>query len=104
MHSDSIESYGRPGESLDQTRARLRGVVDHADADAITTALNGIAGGAEFMRKSIEVFAGRQAAMNWMTAPAIGLGSQRPVDLFADGDTRQAVVDYLGRLEYGVWS
>ena len=24
--------------------------------------------------------------------------------VFGDGDTRQAVVDYLGRLEYGVWS
>ena len=104
MNNESIESYGRPGESLDQTRERLRAVVDQADADALETVLSGIVGGAEFMTRAADVFGGRLAAADWMTAPAVGLGGKVPVALFTSDETRQDMLDYLGRLEYGGWS
>ncbi|MCK9687324.1 hypothetical protein [Scleromatobacter humisilvae] len=91
MNVDSVESYRQPGESLNQTRARLRAVVDQADADALESVLSGIPGGAEFMDR---------AAVNWTTARAIGLNRQRHLDMYMNDDIRQLLVDYLSRLEW----
>ncbi len=104
MSNDHIEAYRRPGESLDEVRARLRAVVDQADSDVLNAVLSGIEGAADFMAKAAEVFGGHQAAVDWMTAPAIALGRKRPLDLFESTETRQDMLDYLGRLEYDVWS
>ena len=40
----------------------------------------------------------------WMLNPAMGLNRQRPVDLLLTEEGVQQLHDFLGRLEYGVYS
>jgi putative toxin-antitoxin system antitoxin component (TIGR02293 family) len=59
---------------------------------------------AETMAKATEIFGGKSQAVAWMNKPATGLGGQRPVDLMRTAQGTELVNDFLGRLEYGVYS
>jgi len=59
---------------------------------------------AELYADALAVFEDHSAAMRWLTAPAFGLGGDRPIDYAAtDAGTRE-VRDLLGRIEHGVFS
>ena len=59
---------------------------------------------AETLAKASEVFGGQEAAEHWMVKPAMGLDGQRPIDLLQTLQGAELVNDFLGRLEYGVYS
>ena len=59
---------------------------------------------AETMAKATEIFGGKSQAVAWMNKPATGLDGQRPVDLMRTAQGTELVNDFLGRLEYGVYS
>ena len=40
----------------------------------------------------------------WMVKPAMGLNGQRPIDLLSTEEGVQQLHDFLGRLEYGVYT
>jgi hypothetical protein len=102
--ADSITTYRREGESLAQTRERLRAVVDHSDDLAFAAHIRKTEGGSVILAKAIEVFGSREAVRAWWTKPAIGLGNYAAEELVASADGRQRVIDLLSRLEVGVYS
>ena len=59
---------------------------------------------ARVLAMAAEIFGSRQAAEAWLSKPALGLDWQRPVDLLATEPGSQIVVDFLVRLDYGVYS
>lgn len=59
---------------------------------------------AETLARACDVFGGQEEAERWMSAPAIGLDGQRPVNLLRTLQGAELVNDFLGRLEYGVYS
>jgi putative toxin-antitoxin system antitoxin component (TIGR02293 family) len=50
------------------------------------------------------VFGSLETAECWLKQPAIGLGQKCPIDLLATLAGRKVVVDYLTRIEYGVYT
>ena len=59
---------------------------------------------AETLARASEVFGTRETAEEWLTKPAIGLNSERPIDLLQTVQGTELVNDFLIRLEYGVYS
>lgn len=59
---------------------------------------------AETLAKASEVFGGKEAAERWLVKPAMGLDSQRPIELLQTLQGAELVNDFLGRLEYGVYA
>jgi len=59
---------------------------------------------AEILAKATEVFGSQQEAEQWLERPAIGLDQRRPIDLLATPAGVKIVEDFLGRLEYGVYT
>lgn len=59
---------------------------------------------AETLAKATEIFGGQEEAEHWMNKPAMGLDGQRPIDLLQTVQGAELVNDFLGRLEYGVYS
>jgi len=59
---------------------------------------------AETLAKATEIFGGQEEAERWMNKPAMGLDGQRPIDLLQTVQGAELVNDFLGRLEYGVYS
>jgi len=59
---------------------------------------------AETLAKATEIFGSREEAERWMSRPAMGLDGQRPIDLLRTVQGAELVGDFLGRLEYGVYS
>jgi putative toxin-antitoxin system antitoxin component (TIGR02293 family) len=51
-----------------------------------------------------EVFEDRQAAMDWLRHPQVGLGGRTPLELAMTEPGAREVENLLGRLEYGVVS
>lgn len=49
------------------------------------------------------VFGSRSHAVEWFNKPARGLDYQPPCGVIVDEHGYQTVVDYLGRIEYGVY-
>ncbi len=58
----------------------------------------------ELVDRAASVFGGLDEAWAWMDRPAIGLDQQRPVELMKSARGREAVADYLTRIEYGVYT
>ena len=46
----------------------------------------------------------QEEAEQWLKRPAIGLDRQRPIDLLTTPAGLKLVEDYLGRLEYDVYT
>jgi putative toxin-antitoxin system antitoxin component (TIGR02293 family) len=59
---------------------------------------------AETLAKATEIFGGKEEAERWMSKPAMGLDDQRPIDLLQTVQGAELVNDFLGRLEYGVYT
>jgi putative toxin-antitoxin system antitoxin component (TIGR02293 family) len=59
---------------------------------------------AEVMARGAAVFGSQEAALAWLTAPALGLDGRAPIDLMASGAGAELVKDLLTRLEYGVYA
>jgi putative toxin-antitoxin system antitoxin component (TIGR02293 family) len=59
---------------------------------------------AEVLAKATAVFGSGEAAEQWLERPAIGLNQRRPIDLLATPAGMELVEDFLGRLEYGVYT
>lgn len=101
---ESLSSYRREGETLSQTPERLRHVVERADRDAFVAALRNTAVGRSILEMAVSVFGSKAAARTWMTSPAIGLGGRSAAELLGTDEGRQQLLDYLGRLDLGVYS
>ena len=100
---ESLSTYRREGESLLQTRDRLRRVVEEADRDAFVATLRTTVIGRSIFEKAVSVFGNRAAVLTWMTSPAIGLGGRSATELFVTEEGRQQLLDYLERLDLGVY-
>jgi putative toxin-antitoxin system antitoxin component (TIGR02293 family) len=59
---------------------------------------------AEILARAATLFGSRAAAEQWLEQPAIGLDHRRPIDLMATPAGLELVEDYLGRIEYGVYT
>lgn len=59
---------------------------------------------AETIAKAAEVFGGLEQAEKWMGKPAMGLDGSRPIEMLQTVQGAEVVNDFLGRLEYGVYS
>ena len=59
---------------------------------------------AEILAKATEVFGSQQEAEQWLERPAIGLDRRRPIELLSTPAGVELVEDFLGRLEYGVYT
>ncbi len=54
--------------------------------------------------RATEIFGSREEAVQWLERPALGLDQQRPIDLLQTPAGIKLVEDFLGRLEYGVYT
>ena len=59
---------------------------------------------AETLAKATDIFGGKEQAEHWMSKPAMGLDGQRPIDLLQTLQGAELVNDFLGRLDYGVYT
>ena len=59
---------------------------------------------AEILAKATRALGSQEEAEQWLKRPAIGLDRQRPVDLLTTPAGVKLVEDYLGRLEYDVYT
>ena len=59
---------------------------------------------AETIAKAAEVFGGLEQAEEWMGKPSMGLDGSRPIEMLQTVQGAEVVNDFLGRLEYGVYS
>jgi putative toxin-antitoxin system antitoxin component (TIGR02293 family) len=59
---------------------------------------------AEILAKATEVLGSQEEAELWLQRPATGLDQRRPIDLLATPAGTEIVQDFLGRLEYGVYT
>jgi putative toxin-antitoxin system antitoxin component (TIGR02293 family) len=59
---------------------------------------------AEILAKATAVLGSQEEAERWLQQPAMGLDQRRPIDLLATPAGVEIVEDFLGRLEYGVYT
>jgi len=59
---------------------------------------------AEILAKAARVLGSQEEAERWLKRPAIGLNQQRPIDLLTTPAGVKLVEEYLGRLEYDVYT
>jgi putative toxin-antitoxin system antitoxin component (TIGR02293 family) len=59
---------------------------------------------AEILAKATRVLGSQDEAEQWLSHPAIGLDQKRPIDLLTTPAGVNLVEDYLGRLEYDVYT
>jgi putative toxin-antitoxin system antitoxin component (TIGR02293 family) len=59
---------------------------------------------AEILARAAEVLGNREEAEQWLSRPAIGLDSRRPIDLMATPQGADIVKTLLDRMEHGVYA
>lgn len=59
---------------------------------------------AELLARATMVFGGQEKAERWMNSNVMGLDGWRPIDLLQTSVGAQLMDDFLGRLEYGVYT
>jgi putative toxin-antitoxin system antitoxin component (TIGR02293 family) len=59
---------------------------------------------AEILTRAASIFGSRIAAEQWLAEPATGLDQHRPIDLLTTPAGVALVEDFLGRIEYGVYT
>jgi putative toxin-antitoxin system antitoxin component (TIGR02293 family) len=59
---------------------------------------------AEILAKATRVLGSQEEAEQWLKSPAIGIDQRRPIDLLTTPAGVKLVEDYLGRLEYDVYT
>lgn len=76
-----------------------------AEGDTLTVAQGGRTFKfAEVVAKARLVLGSREAAIRWLTSPAMGLDQQKPIDLLATPAGTQLVEELLGRIEHGIYA
>lgn len=58
----------------------------------------------EIVTRATTLLGSQTAAEQWLEQPAIGLDQRRPIDLMTTPSGLELVEDYLGRIEYGVYT
>lgn len=58
---------------------------------------------AEVKRRAGEVFGSQEKATRWLSERALGLGGRRPIELLASSEGYEQVLDFLTRIEFGVY-
>lgn len=58
---------------------------------------------AEVKRRAEAVFSSQEKARRWLSERALGLGRRRPVDLLVSSEGYEQVLDFLTRIEFGVY-
>jgi putative toxin-antitoxin system antitoxin component (TIGR02293 family) len=58
----------------------------------------------EILARATTLLGAQTAAEQWLEQPAIGLDQRRPIDLMTTPAGPELVEDYLGRIEYGVYT
>ncbi|MEZ8463595.1 antitoxin Xre/MbcA/ParS toxin-binding domain-containing protein [Vibrio splendidus] len=53
---------------------------------------------------ALVLFGSEEAAERWLKDPARGLGNKRPIDMLSTVEDTKVVLDFIGRLENGVFS
>jgi putative toxin-antitoxin system antitoxin component (TIGR02293 family) len=66
--------------------------------------LNHTAKFSEIVTRATTLLGSQTAAEQWLEQPAIGLDQRRPIDLMTTPSGLELVEDYLGRIEYGVYT
>jgi putative toxin-antitoxin system antitoxin component (TIGR02293 family) len=59
---------------------------------------------AEILSRATTLFGSQATAEQWLEQPATGLDQRRPIDLMTTPTGLELVDDYLGRIEYGVYT
>lgn len=59
---------------------------------------------AEILAKAEQVLGTREEAEQWLSRPALGLDSRRPIDLMATAQGAELVKTLLEQMEYGVYA
>jgi putative toxin-antitoxin system antitoxin component (TIGR02293 family) len=59
---------------------------------------------AEILARATSLFGSQTAAEQWLDQPATGLDQRRPINLLTTPAGVELVEDYLGRIEYGVYT
>jgi putative toxin-antitoxin system antitoxin component (TIGR02293 family) len=59
---------------------------------------------AEILARATTLFGSQAAAEQWLEQPATGLDQRRPIDLVTTPAGLELVEDFLGRIEYGVYT
>jgi putative toxin-antitoxin system antitoxin component (TIGR02293 family) len=59
---------------------------------------------AEIPSRATTLFGSQAGAEQWLEQPAIGLDQRRPIDLMATPAGLELAEDFLGRIEYGVYT
>jgi putative toxin-antitoxin system antitoxin component (TIGR02293 family) len=59
---------------------------------------------AEILTRATPLFGSQAAAEQWLEQPATGLDQRRPIDLMTTPAGLELVEDFLGRIEYGVYT
>jgi putative toxin-antitoxin system antitoxin component (TIGR02293 family) len=59
---------------------------------------------AEILTRATSVFGSRAVGEQWLAQPATGLDQRRPIDLLTTPAGMELVEDFLGRIEYGVYT
>ena len=59
---------------------------------------------AAILTKAAQIFGSQEEAERWLNQPALGLEQRRPIDLLDTPAGVKLVEDFLGRLEYGVYT
>lgn len=57
----------------------------------------------QLFEKMVTILGSRDIAESWLARQAIGLNSQRPIDLISTKHGRKMVESYLDQLEHGVY-
>lgn len=58
---------------------------------------------AEVKRRAEAVFSSPEKANRWLSERALGLGGRRPVELLVTSEGYEQVLDFLTRIEFGVY-
>jgi putative toxin-antitoxin system antitoxin component (TIGR02293 family) len=59
---------------------------------------------AEILTRATTLFGSQATAEQWLEQPAIGLDQRRPIDLVTTPAGPELIEDFLGRIEYGVYT
>ncbi|MDB5786352.1 antitoxin Xre/MbcA/ParS toxin-binding domain-containing protein [Caballeronia mineralivorans] len=59
---------------------------------------------ASITERAIDVLGSKEAADQWLSAPAIGLDQRRPIDLLQSSEGADLVKTLLTRMDYGVYA
>ncbi|MWR20541.1 DUF2384 domain-containing protein, partial [Helicobacter pylori] len=58
---------------------------------------------ARVVERAESVFEGKEAALDWLSAPNAALGGKAPIACLDTDDGIEQVLDTLGRIEHGVF-